>query len=134
MELLRKHARKAATSFKDLADDVWEEVGDTKGLPKALGETAGKYALTAQLLMTMNFPDEAEIFRGGFNVTGRGPTGAQGFEGTPIAHLLDNVAEVSMQRNTAAIGTQGFADVSQTSTIDDLGQLLPMLRSMVEGK
>lgn len=138
MDLLRKTARQVATSFKDIADEVWEELGDTSGVPqgyKDVARSAGKYALTAQLLMTMNFPDEAEVFRNSFNITNDGPTGSEGFSGTPIGNLLDGVAEVSSHRNTAAIGTQGYSDVTATSSIDDLGKLLPMLRGMVkEGK
>lgn len=137
MEFLRKMARQSATAFKDIADEVWDEVGDVKGISKefkSIEHSAGKYALTAQLLMTLNFPDDAEIFRGSFNITGQGPTGSQGFKGTPVGHLLDGVAEISMHRNAAAIGAQGFSDVSQTSTFEDLGKLLPQLRSMVKEK
>lgn len=133
MELLRKMARRTATSFKDIADEVWDEVGDTSGVPegfKRAANSVGKYAFTAQLLMAMNFPDDAEVFRSSFNVTNEGPTGADGFQGTPLAHILNTVAEISQERNTAAIGTQGFSDVTQTSTIEDLGRLLPMVRQM----
>lgn len=135
MKFLRDIARKAANDFKNMADEVWDELGDTNGVPQAykdVSRSAGKYALTSQLLMAMNFPDEAEVFRDSFNITNGGPTGAQGFEGSPIGFMLDRVAEVAMSRNTAAIGTQGYGDVTQTSTIEDLGQLLPMLRGMEE--
>lgn len=137
MELLRKIARQTATSFKDIADDVWDELGDTSMAPEGFRKTSrssGKYALTAQLLMTMNFPDDAEIFRSSFNVTNAGPTGSHGFKGTPVAHLLDAVADISQERNAAAIGTVGFSDVTQTSTINDLGKLLPIIRSMAKEK
>lgn len=138
MELLRKIARETATSFKDIADEVWDELGDTSGIPegfKKVSKSAGKYALTAQLLMAMNFPDDAEVFRSSFNITNEGPTGAQGFKDTPLAHLLDSVADMSMQRNASAIGTQGFSDATQTSTIEDLGKLLPKIRGLAkEGK
>lgn len=137
MEFLNKLARKAATDFKDIADDVWDELGDSSMIPKAMKDistSAGKYALASQLLMAMNFPDDADIFRHSFNVTGNGPTGSKGFAGTPIGHLLDSVADISLHRNTAAIGTQGYADISQTSTIDDLGKLLPNLRAMAQGE
>lgn len=131
MEFLRKLAQQSAEGFKEIADEVWGELGDTSGAPqefKDMGRSAGKYALTAQLLMTLNFPDEAELFRDSFNATGKGPTGANGFEGTPMGHMLSQVAEASATRNAAAIGTQGFSDVTQTSTYDDLGKLLPQLR------
>lgn len=133
MDILRKVARQAATSFKDIADDVWDEVGDAKGvsqLVKGVPRSAGKYALTSQLLMAMNFPDEAPTFQHSFNITNDGPTGSVGFQGTPIGHLLDSVAEVSQQRNASAIGIQGYAEAASTSTIDDLGNLLPKLRAM----
>lgn len=135
MDFLRKIAKDTATKFKDLADEVWDELGDTSGVPQAykdVSRSAGKYALTAQLLMTMTFPDEAETFKDSFNITNDGPTGSQGFSGTPIGHLLDSVAEITVQRNAGAIGTQGYSDVSQTSTIEDLGALLPRIRSMVK--
>lgn len=137
MEFLRKMARESATGFKDLADTVWAELGDTSGIPeeyKGISKSAGKYALTAQLLMMMNFPDDAEVFRDGFNITNKGPTGAEGFKGTPIAALLAGVSEVSMHRNASAIGTQGFSDVTQTSTYEDLDRLLPQLKAMAEKK
>lgn len=136
MEFLQKIAEQAATKFKNLADEVWDELGDTSGVPQAykdVSRSAGKYALTAQLLMTMNFPEEADEFRGSFNITNDGPTGAQGFSGTPIGNMLNAVAEITIHRNTSAITAQGFADATQTSTIDDLGRMLPDIRAMIEG-
>lgn len=135
MEFLRQQAERTASNFKDLADEVWDELGDLKGVSqgyKDAGKSAGKYALTAQLLMTMNFPDNAEVFRDAFNATGKGPTGAEGFKGTPIGGLLTAVAAISQHRNASAIGTVGFSDVTQTSTINDLGKDLPVIRRMLE--
>lgn len=133
MDFLRKQAQETAQGFKELADEVWDEVGDVsgiKGVFKGMERTAGKYALTAQLLMTLNFPDEADVFRDSFNNSGKGPTGSKGFEGSPIAHLLDGVADVAQTLNASAIATSGAADISQTSTYDDLGKLLPRLRAL----
>lgn len=133
MEFLKEMARKSANDFKEIADDVWGELGDSSMIPKALKEissSAGKYALASQLLMTMNFPDDADMFRNSFNATNKGPTGSKGFAKTPIGHLLDSVADISAHRNAAAIGVQGFADISQTSTIKDLGEVLPQVRNM----
>lgn len=133
MEFLRKMARDSASSFKDLADTVWAELGDANSIPeeyKRISKSAGKYALTAQLLMIMNFPDNAEVFRDGFNITNEGPTGSKGFQGSPVGSLLEGVAEISAHRNAAAIGTQGNSDVTQTSTYDDLDRLLPQIREM----
>ncbi|AHK11874.1 hypothetical protein CHOED_014 [Vibrio phage CHOED] len=135
MEFLRKLARQSAEGFKDIAEEVWDEIGDTKGIPQGLkdaGRSAGKYALAAQLLMMINFPDEAETFRHSFNINGDGPTGATEFEGTPYGRLLDGVAEAVQDMNASAIGVQGFADVTQTSSYEDLGKMLPMLRDMGE--
>lgn len=135
MEFLRKMAQQSAEGFKDIADEVWDRLGDMKGVPqgyKDTSRTAGKYALTAQLLMTMNFPDDADILRHSFNVTGKGPTGADGFKGTGVGDLLDAVADITKERNLQAKGTTGYADISQTSTYDDLGNLLPMIRLIGE--
>lgn len=133
MEFLRKMARESGMGFKELADEVWAEVGDVSAVKsqfKGMEKSAGKYALTAQLLMTLNFPDDAETFRSSFNVTGKGPTGADGFSGTSIGDMLNGVSEVAAQMNAAAIGTSGAADISQTSTYDDLGKLIPRLRTL----
>lgn len=135
MEFLRKMAQQAADKFKDTADEVWDSLGDTSGVPQAykdVSRSAGKYALTAQLLMILNFPDEPEVFSETFNVTNTGPTGASGFEGTPIGHLLSSVAKITAQRNSEAIGVQGFGDVTQTSSLDDLVELLPLIDEMAE--
>lgn len=133
MEFLRKMAREAAMGFKDTADSVWDELGDIKGVPQAykdVSRSAGKYALTAQLLMILNFPDNAEMFRDTFNTTNKGPTGAHGFSNTPIGNLLNGVSELSMQNNASAIGSQGYADVTQTSTYEDLERMLPQLDAL----
>jgi hypothetical protein len=135
MEFLRKMAQQSAEGFKQIADEVWDRLGDMKGVPKGYKDTArtaGKYALTSQLLMTMNFPDDADILRHSFNVTGKGPTGSDGFSGTPVGDLLDAVADITKERNVQAKGTTGYSDISQTSTYDDLGNLLPMIRLMGE--
>lgn len=136
MEFLRKLAKQSADRFKDTAEEVWDSLGDTSGVPQAykdVSRSAGKYALTAQLLMIMNFPDEPEVFSETFNVTNDGPTGASGFEGTPIGNLLSSVAKITQQRNVEAIGVQGFGDVTQTSSLKDLVEMLPLIDEMVEG-
>lgn len=137
MDFLRKHAQQSAVGFKELADEVWSEVGATEGLRetfKGMEKTAGKYALTAQLLMTLNYPQEAETFRNGFNATGPGPTGSEGFADTPIGTMLDAVSELSQTLQAQAIGTTGAADISQTSTYEDLSKVLPRLRALMGEK
>lgn len=133
MEFLRKLAQESAMGFKDLADEVWGELGDISGVPQAykdISTSAGKYALTTQLLMTLNFPDDAEMFRDGFNITNKGPTGSEGFKGTPVGNLLNGVSEIAMHRNAAAVGAQGFSDVTSTSTYEDLERMLPQLDAL----
>lgn len=138
MEFLRKQAAQKAEGFKELADEVWDELGDIRGISKGMkqvAKTGGKYALAAQLLMMLNYPDEAEMLRDSYNVTGAGPTGAQGFQGTPLAHMLDATAALVIHRNTSAISIQGYADAGATSTMKDLITILPQLRSFAkEGK
>lgn len=129
MEFLRKAAKAASEDFKELADSVWDSMGDTRGVPaaaKKAGRTLGKYALTSQLIMMFNFPDDADMFRDSFNVTGDGPTGASEFGG-PIGTVLTNAADMAMQTNQEAINAQGFADISSTSTIEDIRKALPSL-------
>jgi hypothetical protein len=135
MEFLRKLTAKKADLFKDLADDVWDELGDiskiSKGM-KQISRTGGKYALTAQLLMILNFPEEAEMLRDTFNITGKGPTGIKGFQGTPMAHLLEATTAITIHRDAAAKEVQGYSDMGATSTYRDLNVILPQLRSMVK--
>lgn len=136
MKFLKDAAKKAAEGFKDLAEDVWDAMGDTSGAPEAVkkaGPTIGKYALTSQLLMMLNFPDSAEGLRDSFNVIGNGPTGARGFTG-PLKASLENVAKISKDNNEQAQRLQGFADISSTSTYDDLANMLPVLTMMAEAK
>lgn len=129
MEFLRKMAQQSAEGFKEIADEVWDRLGDMKAVKgyKEASRTAGKYALTAQLLMIMNFPDDADVLRHSFNVTGKGPTGSDGFKGTRVGDILDAVADITKERNIQAVASTGYADISQTSTYDDLGRLLPQI-------
>lgn len=129
-----KAAKAASEDFKDLADSVWDSMGDTSGVPKAAkkaGRTLGKYALTSQLMMMFNFPDDAAMFRDSFNISGDGPTGASEFGG-PIGTVLTNASDMAMQTNQEAINAQGFADISSTSTIEDIRKLLPTMMKTKE--
>lgn len=129
MEFLRKATQAAGEDFKDLADAVWEQMGDTQGIPQALkneGKTLGKYALAAQLAMMFNFPDDADMFRDSFNIIGGGPTGANEFTGT-MHSILVNASDMAEGTNQEAIQAQGFADISSTSTFDDIRKMLPSL-------
>lgn len=134
MDFLRKAAKAASEDFKDLADSVWEAMGDTRGTPevvKKAGKTLGKYAIASQLIMMFNFPDDADMFRDSFNVTGDGPTGASEFGG-PIGTALMNAADMAMSINQEAQNAQGFADIASTSTIDDVRKMLPSLMKVKE--
>ena len=133
MDFLRKMARQSGQEFKDLADEVWAEVGSSfdKDSFKGMERSAGKYALTAQLLMTLNFPEDATTFRDSFNFTGEGPTGAQGFMGTPIQIALDGVAEMATVLGAQAMRDTGAIDVTKTSTYQDLDRILPELRRIL---
>lgn len=136
MQFLRDAAKAAGQGFKGIADEVWGSLGNTENAPegaKVAGRTMGKYALTAQLLMMLNFPDDAEMYRDTYNITGGGPTGARNFKGT-VGNLLARTAQVASSINMEAMEVQGFADISSTSTYDDLSKLLPQLTQVVEKK
>lgn len=134
MQFLQEMAAAAADKFKDTADAVWDALGsNTKNSGKLKGahRVAGKYALTAHLCMMMNYPDNAELFRDTFNLTGDGPTGAASFyedeETSEVGALLGRGANVAMVNSQQAMMAQGYADVSATSTLDDIQKMLPML-------
>lgn len=129
MDFIRKAAQAASEEFKETSEKVWERMGDTQGVPeelKKMGKTLGKYALTAQLGMMFNFPDDADLFRDSFNIIGDGPTGANEFTGT-MHTILINASNIAQQINEEATNAQGFADISSTSTLSDITKLLPQL-------
>ena len=137
MQFLKEAAASAADKFKDTADAVWDALGPTtknSGKLKVAHRVAGKYALTASLGMMMNFPDNAELFRDTYNLTGEGPTGAMKFfedeETSEVGMLLGRGANVSMVNNQQAQMAQGYADVLATSTLDDIQKMLPMLMAV----
>lgn len=141
MQFLYDIAAQASENFKDTADAVWDALGESHKGSKTLREaqrTAGKYALTATLAMMMNFPDNSDMFRDTFNVTGPGPTGADGFlsdkELASVGRLMGRGAAVASTNNMQARMVNGFADVTATSTLSDIQKMLPMLVLVGEQK
>ncbi|WFZ78502.1 hypothetical protein MQM1_019 [Aeromonas phage vB_AsaP_MQM1] len=134
MQFLYDMAAQVSEQFKDTADAVWDAVGPShrgSGKLKEAQRTAGKYALVASLGMMLNFPDNADLFRDTFNLTGPGPTGADGFlEDESLASMgrvIGRTAAISSANNAQALMAQGYADVGATSTLEDIEKMLPML-------
>ena len=134
MQFLQDLAAQAADKFKDTADAVWDALGPSaknSGKLRESQRTAGKYALVSSMAMMMNYPDNAELFRDTFNLTGPGHTGASKFfddeEVSEIGSVLGRSANVAMVNNQQAKMVQGYANVAATSTLDDILKMLPML-------
>lgn len=141
MQFLQDLAAQTADKFKDTAEAVWDALGPTarnSGKLKESQRTAGKYALTASLGMMMNYPDNAEVFRDTFNLTGPGHTGAGNFldddELAGIGRILGRSANVSMVNNQQAQMVMGYADVTATSSLSDIQKMLPMLVAVTDLK
>ena len=141
MQFLYDLAAQAGDNFKETADAVWDALGESHKGSKTLREaqrTAGKYALTATMAMMMNYPDNAELFRDTFNVTGPGPTGAGEFMGDKelesVGRLIGRGSVVAGANNSQAQMMNGFADVTATSTLSDIQNMLPMLMLVGEQK
>lgn len=141
MQFLKEIAADASERFKDTADAVWDSMRPTtknSGKLKEASRIAGKYALTANLAMMMNFPDNAELFRDTFNVTGPHHTGAKRFfedeETSDVGLILGRGANIAMVNNKQAQMAQGYADVLATSTLSDIQKMLPMLVAVSQMK
>lgn len=144
MEFMDKLAAKAAERFKDTADLLWEGLGGpTASKSKTVSNakfSAGKYATLATMVLMMNFPDNAMVFRQAFNVTGNGPDGVEGFAASKsvtanaIARTLHNTHAVSQKLSLDAIEATGKADVTATSTLRDIQQILPVVLRNVQTK
>lgn len=136
MEFIRQMARESATGFKDIADELWDTLSASKKLPKNLkkySNTAGKYAITAKALMMLNFPDKVNDLAYEFNRSNpEGPDGVDGFMESSIGEMFKEVIKFSSQNNMLALELQGHADISQTSTYDDLAGVLPMIDKMIK--
>jgi len=137
MKFIDDIAAEAANSFKDISDMLWESLGGPEASKsstvKTAKYTAGKYAVLSTMILMLNYPDNARVFRDAFNVTGHGPDGVEGFAASKsvtankIARVLNNTQVVSETLSLEAIREQGFADVSATSTLADIKKLLPVL-------
>ena len=141
MQFLQELAADTADKFKDTAEAVWDALGGPVKKSERLKEaqySAGKYALTASLCMMMNFPDNADVFRDIYNLNGKGHTGAFSFvddeELHDIGKVLGRASNVATVNNYQARMAVGHADVSATSTLDDIQKMLPMLVAITEGK
>jgi len=145
MEFMDKLAAKAADKFKETADSLWEGLGGTQASKSKTVRnakfSAGKYATLATMVLMLNFPDNASVFRQAFNVTGNGPDGVEGFAASKsvtanaIARALHNTQVISQKLSLDAIRETGNADVTATSTLKDIRQILPVItRSVKETK
>lgn len=141
MQFLYDIAAQVSEQFKETSDAVWDALGDSpKGSKTLRGaqRTAGKYAITATLAMMMNYPDNAEMFRDVFNVTGEGPTGASEFlsdkELSSLGRMLGRASSVAVTNNVQAFNIQGYADVSASSTLEDIQKMIPMIMFVGEMK
>lgn len=134
MQFLYDMAAQVSEQFKDTAEAVWDAMGPShrgSGKLREAQRTAGKYALTASLGMMLNFPDNAELFRDTFNLTGPGPTGADEFlsdtDLSAMGRVVGRTSAISSANNMQALMAQGYADVGATSTLEDIQKMLPML-------
>lgn len=136
MEFLRKQAKSITEDFKEASEEVWDSLSDLEGMPdlKNAGPQAGKYALTATLLMCMNYPDISEDIEETFNLTGEGPTGTSGFIDTPLGKYLAANGELSRTRSEQALAAMVPPDPTSTSSIDDLMELLPEFSQLAHGE
>lgn len=144
MEFMDKLAAQAADNFKKTADGLWASLGGPKASQSKTVRkskfSAGKYAVLATMVLMMNYPDNASVFRQVFNVTGTGPNGVEGFAASKsvtanaIARALHNTQIISQTLSLEAIEAQGFADVSATSTLKDIQKLLPVITRNVKGE
>lgn len=142
MDFMDKLAAQAADNFKETAGDLWEFLGgpeaSNSNTVRNARFSAGKYAVLATMVLMMNYPDNANIFRDAFNVTGNGPDGVDGFAASKsvtankIARALHNTQVVSQTLSLEAIRVAGQADPTATSTLKDIRKLLPVLTTPVE--
>ena len=142
MEFMDKMAAQAADKFKETAGEVWEALGGQEASKsntvRQARFSAGKYAVLATMVLMMNYPDNARLFRQGFNVNGNGPTGVDEFAATKsvtankIARMLHNTNMLAEALSIEAIAATGRADPTATSTLTDLMQLLPILARAIE--
>lgn len=142
MQFMDKLAAEAANKFKETSDELWEFLGGPEASQsktvRASRFSAGKYATLATMVLMMNYPDNATVFRDAFNVTGNGPDGVAGFAATKsvtanrIARALHNTQVISQTLSLEAIRAQGYADITATSTLDDILQMLPVITSPVK--